>query len=544
MSRLIALSCCLIVATVVQAGDPAPPRRLPANPQARPAMAAAEGTLRRNREARRGEAPYALLDGQGRVACLVTPQPGVNLAKFEGRHVRLEGSQRSLPRQTPSFAAHSVSPIVKDQAFLGQAEEEVDDTDGPIAPVGFQEEIGEPLDIEGEIVEGEPYYEGPGPVGNFRGRPVGPGYGPRPALSGWYARAEYLHWWADGMYAPALVTTSPNGTSRANAGVLGEPGTTILLGQEGLNNDATSGGRITFGKWLECYPGHAIEGDYWGLGTINDDFFASSPGNPILARPFFDINNAQESSELVAFPNILRGSVLVDPSTRVQGAGLRKRWQLCGCLDCDPCDPCCCTGWNVDFTAGYRFMRLDDSLTIREDLVSTDTTNLGSFIVQDRFVTRNVFNGGEVGTILGGRSGRWSYELLGRVAVGSTRSQVAIDGFTDITPPGGGTTRSRGGLLGQRTNIGEYQRDALAVIPELGATVGWQINGVWRITCGYTFIYWSNVVRAGQQIDPDLNTNLLPPEADPFTGNLRPRFVFNDTDFFVQGINVGLDARW
>jgi hypothetical protein len=529
---LLALSCCLVFAAAVEAADPAP-HRLPVNRQAKPITAAAEGTLRRNGEARRGEPPYALLDSEGHVTHLVMPQSGVNLAKYEGRNVRLSGAQRSLPRQVPTFAAQSVQPIMQDQAFMAA-------DDGPIAPVAFEEEIGDPIAVE---AEGEPYYEDP--LTTMRaGMPMGQQFGPRPVLGGWYMRAEYLYWWADGMQVPALVTTSPNGTSRTNAGVLGEPGTSILFGNSGLNNDGQSGGRISFGRWLECYPGHAIEGDYWGLGTINDGFFASSPGNPILARPFFDINNARESSELVAFPAVVAGSVLVDPSTRVQGAGLRKRWQLCGCLDCDPCNPCCCDGWGVDWTAGYRFMRLDDSLTIREDLTSLDTANPGAFIVQDQFATRNTFNGGEVGTILTSRHGRWSLEALGRIAVGSTHSQVRINGFTDITPAGGATTRNTGGLLAQRTNIGTYERDDLAVIPEFGLTAGWQLNPCWRITFGYSFIYWSNVVRAGQQIDRDINTNLLPPEANPFSGNLRPRFVFNDTDFFVQGINVGLDARW
>lgn len=534
MRRLLALSCCLVLTLSVEAADPAAPRRLPENRQARPMASAAEGTLRRNSDAKRGEPPYALLDSEGRIATLVTPQPGVNLQKYVGRNVRLSGAKRSSPTQFPTFAAQAVEPILQDQTFL----EEEDD--GPISTVAYEEEIGEPMAVE---AEGQPYYEDP--LTTMRGgMPMGQQYGPRPVLSGWYVRGEYLYWWADGMQTPALVTTSPNGTSRANAGVLGVPGTSILFGNGGLNNDGQSGGRISFGKWLECYPGHAIEGDYWGLGTMNDGFFANSPGSPILARPFYDINAAHESSELVAFPAIVAGSVLVDPTTQVQGAGLRKRWQLCGCLDCDPCNPCCCDGWGVDWTAGYRFMRLDDSLYIREDLTSLDTTNPGAFIVNDQFSTRNTFHGGEVGTILTSRYGRWWFEGLGRIAVGSTNSKVQINGFTDITPPGGATTRNRGGLLAQRTNIGSYERDDLAVIPEFGATAGWQLNPCWRLTFGYSFIYWSNVVRAGQQIDRDINVNLLPPEAVPFEGNLRPRFQFNDTDFFVQGISIGLDGSW
>ena len=530
---VLSLSCCLLAVVTAEARDPV--ARRAENRQARQPAATVEGTLRRNTEARAGDAPYALLDSTGRVACLVTPQSGLKLSQHVGRHVRLDGVKQSRPGQAaPMFSAQAIRPVLKDDAL---ADEYAEETDEPIGPVSFEEESDE-SQIAG--MPGEPYYDGPDQQGLAYGDPNSR----QPNVGGWYLRAEYLYWWSDGMYAPALVTTSPNGTARANAGVIGPPGTTILFGQESLNNNGISGARINVGKWLECYPGHAIEGDYWGLGTQNSGFFANSTGDPILARPFFDINQATESAQLVAFPNVLTGSVLVDPITYVQGAVLRKRWQLCGCLDCDPCDPCCCTGWSYDVTAGYRFMRLDDTLRIRENLVSTDTSNPGSFVVQDQFRTKNMFNGAEVGTIMGGRNGRWSYELLGRVALGTTFSTVNINGFTDITPVGGPTTRSTGGLFTQRTNIGSYSRNEFAMIPELGATGGVQLNSVWRLTFGYSLIYWSNVVRAGQQIDRDVNTNLLPPEAVPFSGNLRPRFVFNDTDFWVQGVNVGLDARW
>jgi hypothetical protein len=542
--RFLLLACCLVLfASTASAGDTVAPRRYAGAGAARasapvkavaPAVAQAEGTLRRNREAQPGQPAYALLDAQGRVATYLAPQQGVKLAPYVGRRIRVAGVKSATAAGGQFLRVASVEPTMG----VVEPTEEVE-----AAPVAFEEEIGEPL----AEAEGEPYYEGAigepdcGIEGPFRGQHF---MGHRPLLSGWYGRAEYLYWWTDGMYVPALVTTSPTGTARADAGVIGPPGTTILFGQGGLNNNGISGGRITLGHWFDACQEHAIEGDFWMLGQQSSGYFASSNGDPILARPFFDINNATESSELVAFPNVLRGSVAVDPVTKVYGGGLRKRWRLCGCLECDPCNPCCCDGWGFDVTGGWRYMRLDDSLSIRENLVSLDPAAPGSFVVFDQFRTQNTFNGGEVGTILTGRRGLLSWELLGRLALGNTHSRININGFTDITPPGGATTRSQGGLLAQRTNIGTYERDAFAVVPELGATVGWQLNPTWRITFGYTFIYWSNVVRAGQQIDRSVNTNLLPPEANPFTGNLNPRFVVNDTDFFVQGINIGLDARW
>jgi hypothetical protein len=531
----------------------APPRKLPESRQAHPVPLQAEGTLKRNLEARQGEAPYALLDQHGRVTHYVQPQPGVPLAEFVGRKVRVTGAKAVAPGQRiPLFAAQGVESVARVQAnhadYLAEYEEEV-------APVAHQEVIPAPMDFDigEEIIE--PYYEGPA-VGRMRRghRPPGlddcnlcGGWGcdvcgrSSSCLSGFYGRGEYLFWWTEGMYSPALVTTSPPGTTRGNAGVLGVAGTEVLFGDEGLNDRGRSGGRILLGYWWDPGRCHAIEGDYWGLSDAHDNFFASSPGSPILARPYFDIIDGVETSELVAFPNLLRGSVEVLSSTSVQGAGLRKRWNICGPGWCDPCDA---NGWRYDVTAGYRWMRLDDSLSIREDLVSIDPQNPGSFVVFDRFRTHNTFNGGEVGTVFERRCGRWSYELLGRLALGATHSRVMIDGFTDITPADGARTRTPGGLLTQRSNIGEYTRNDFAVVPELGATVGLQLTSVWRLTCGYSFIYWSNVVRAGGQIDRDVNENLLAPEADPFTGPLRPAFRFNDTDFWAMGVNIGLDASW
>jgi hypothetical protein len=536
------------------------PRRLAENRQPRPVAAAAEGTLRRNHDAKPGEAPYALLDKQGRVAFFVQPDPGVSLAQHVGRRVKLAGAKALAPGQrTPVFAAQAVEPAVKSE--VAHAPFNAETAEAEVALASHQEVLPAPMEMEADET-GEPYYEGPvegevieqghAPLGREAFHPhddcnLCGGYGcdacgsPGTCVGGLYGRAEYLYWWTDGMYTPALVSTSPNGTTRENAGVLGVPGTEVLFGRDGLNDEGRSGGRLSLGYWFDGGHCHAVEGDYWALGDGDDDFFASSPGVPILARPFYDVLEGTESSQLVAFPDVLSGSVTVDSETRLQGAGLRKRWNICGTDWCDPCDG---YGWRYDVTAGYRFMRLDDHLSVREDLTSTDTANPGSFVVFDQFRTKNVFHGGEVGAVFEGRHGRWSYEFLGRLAIGGTRSNVSINGFTDITEVNGGTVRYRGGLLSQRTNIGEYERQSLAVVPEIGATVGLQLTSVWRLTCGYTFLYWSNVARSGHQIDRDINPNLLAPEATPFAGPLRPEFQFNDTDFWAMGLNVGLDARW
>ena len=406
------------------------------------------------------------------------------------------------------------------------------------------------------------YYEGPvaepilgdldvscGPGGcNHCGRFSGPSCGPfgTGCLSGLYVRGEYLLWGMRGMNLPALVSTSPDDTDQADAGVLGVEGTEILFGGETVNSDVRSGGRITVGWWFDPCRRLGIEGDYFGLGDARSSFRESSNGTPILARPFFDIVSGEENSSLAAFPDLISGQIAAEAETQFSGAGVRTIYNLCcgdGCgTSCITCLPVT-TGYRFDAILGYRFLRLDDSVGVIEESTSLDDDAPGSFFIRDLFDTENEFHGVDVGTSLSWCKGCWSLDLLSKVALGNTRSRIRIAGDSTITE--GGTSETfTGGILAQRTNIGDYQSDEFAVVPELGVTVGYQINPCWRATIGYTFIYWSRVARAGDQIDRDINPDLFPPEQTTVTTHLRPDFDLLYGDFWAQGMTVGLEGSW
>ena len=90
-----------------------------------------------------------------------------------------------------------------------------------------------------------------------------------------------------------------------------------------------------------------------------------------------------------------------------------------------------------------------------------------------------------------------------------------------------------------------YQTDEFAVVPELGLTVGYQLNPCWKVTAGYTWLYWSRVARAGDQIDRNLNPDLFPEEANPpADDHLRPRFRFVHDDFWAHGLRAWFGRRW
>ena len=208
--------------------------------------------------------------------------------------------------------------------------------------------------------------------------------------------------------------------------------------------------------------------------------------------------------------------------------------------------------YRVDLIAGYRTYRLNDSLNIHEDLETFGPVPgkpyIGiptRFVVDDVFRSRNEFNGGELGMIAQFYRGRWSLELLAKIGFGNNRQNVSISGHTAITDPAGhdgGVRRRR--LRAGGTNIGHYARNDFVVIPQLGVELGYQVNCHLRAYVGYNFLYWSNVVRAAEQIDMSINPTYIPGQEDPPSGEARPAFAFHDSDFWAQGLNAGLEWRF
>jgi hypothetical protein len=362
---------------------------------------------------------------------------------------------------------------------------------------------------------------------------------------GWVS-VEYLSWYPVGMNAPALVTTSTPATTPQNqAGVLGIGTTSTLYGGDNnILDDRMSGTRVRFGWWFANNPNLGIEGEYFGFGTKTESFDQQSNGTTILARPFFNAITGLEDSELVSYPGVVSGRVRSTATSKLDGSAVRFRRLLCCSSGCGfsllrgpvPSQS------RIDATLGWRFLQLKETMGIQEDLTSL-TANQGSFVINDNFRTRNQFNGAEIGVHWMGRRGYWSLDTLMRLGLGNTRQEVGINGTTLITQ-NGVTTNNNGGLLAQRTNSGTFVRNQFGVVPELGATLGYQWTPRLRLTAGYSFIYWSNVVRPGDQIDTTVNPNLLPPENPTQTAFLNPRFAFQDSDYWVQGLSLGGEYRW
>jgi hypothetical protein len=355
-----------------------------------------------------------------------------------------------------------------------------------------------------------------------------------------WVNSEALLWWMKGASLPALVTTSPAGTPQSQAGVLGADNTAVLFGNSTVNNNVQGGWRINAGFWLDQNRRWGIEGSYFLLSTQATDFSAASNSNgaPILTRPFFDSATGQNSSQIVSFPGLSNGFISASAvTTGLTGAGALLRANLC-------CG--CC--YRIDWLGGYRYLNFSDRLGINETITSTSSANFvvpgTTLVIGDRFATRNMFNGFDTGLSAQFQRGSWAVEGWSKIAVGANQRVLDINGSTTVTVPGTPSVTNTGGLMALSSNIGHYSSDHVAVIPEFGMRLYYQITPWLRANAGYTFLLWPQTIRAGDAIDTAVNPGLLPPPHPLVSGPIHPLVTNTTTTFWAQGISAGLELRY
>jgi len=368
-----------------------------------------------------------------------------------------------------------------------------------------------------------------------------------------YGRFEYLYWTPRGYDVPALVTTSPQGTAQAVAGRLGQPTTNVVFGDEEISDEWRSGGRATVGIWLVPNQLVALEASYFRLENEGASFqttstFSGGAGaDPILARPFFNVDNNMQDSVLLGFPNFvvgnqavnLDGAVNVASRAMIESAELVRR----DAIWLDVFDGQRQSFLRVYFLAGYRYFNMDEDLRIDDALVPVggpfapgtriDTTDL--------FETDNEFHGGQIGLTAEYAQGPWAVELLAKCALGNSHEEVAVRGSTRSFD-GVTATTFAGGLLAQPTNIGRESRDMFAVIPEASINLSLQVTCKVKLTAGYSFIYYSNVVRPGDQIDFGVNPTQF--SGGALVGQPRPGRLFEDSEYWIHGGSAGVEVCW
>jgi hypothetical protein len=244
---------------------------------------------------------------------------------------------------------------------------------------------------------------------------------------------------------------------------------------------------------------------------------------------------------LVTFPGVMSGQVALDAPSFLQGAESNLSAALVRREH-----------FRLEGLAGFRWLNLSEGLHITESSLVTLAPQFVGLIpfdgntirVIDNFDAHNHFYGSQIGTRAELQFKRWSLSLLTKVALGVSHEVVTVGGFTGIdTQP---AKAVNAGLLAVSSNSGQFSRNTFAVVPEAGLDLGFRLTDRIRVFGAYSFLYWSNVARPGDQVDTTVNPNLVPTSTKfgAAGGPARPAFAFRSTDFFAHGVNLGLEFRY
>ncbi len=354
------------------------------------------------------------------------------------------------------------------------------------------------------------------------------GYCP-PRARAW-TNAEYMMWFQKAQNVPALITSSPAGTTAAQIGVL--PAAQIDYNR--VPEHMHSGGRFSGGWWSSHFNNIGFDTSFFFLGQLNTSNSFSSDGQRLYARPFHDVTTSPAKENSEPFSTATRtGLATIDTYSSLWSIdfNVRRKWW---------CKP---NGW-VDLLGGYRNVNLREGLNISEDftVLSGDPSSATPgtrFTEYESFKTHNTFHGSQIGLQGEWRChNRWTLGLTSKVAMGTMTQVVDISGSTTIA----GAT-APGALLTSQTNIGRYTQNRFAVVPEVGFKLGYDLSDHWRLYAGYEFLYISSVARAAEQIDTSINQSYRP-FVGGNTGERRPAVLFRTTDYWAQGLNFGMQYSW
>jgi len=343
-----------------------------------------------------------------------------------------------------------------------------------------------------------------------------------------YGRAEYLLWW---------TKDSPQRIPFVTTGFLDRAGTQILMGGNDIDTGRHNGGRLTLGYWLTEDYTWGVEASGFYLPTVTRSHALSSsgaPGSVHLVVPFFDPTRNQEAFTDVSSAGEFSGSAAQRLKSRLWGA---EGSVVIGLANPGP--------WRLDLLGGIRYLNLSEGLSFSTSSPDLPPGPVTVFRTKDEFDANNDFYGGQIG--LRGRylRGRFMADATVKVAVGAMRQHIDVSGSLTtnfFSPPFVQTFG--GGIFAQPSNVGSHRRDVIAVVPEAGLNVGFKLTDWATILVGYSFLYVSDVVRPGSQIDRVINPTQSQAISLNYQATLngvaRPTFRFQSSDFWAHGLNAGL----
>jgi hypothetical protein len=338
---------------------------------------------------------------------------------------------------------------------------------------------------------------------------------------------DYLLWRSKGALVPPLVSTV---TGPAAVASPVNPRQAVPVSDDHINGDLQSGFRISAGMWLDKPHGTGVEASYMAFMKAGEVVsFYSMPG-AVLARPFVDVNRGVPALFQLSTPaGSTQGAVQLRTSFEADGFEVNMLRRGPAMI-----------GEEMFWIVGARYFGLHESLSV-------DAASLAGGMraaAFDSFATRNNFYGAQVGA-------RWTFarndftvDFSTKWALGGMGQEAVVQGSSTVILPTGDRVDRPGGLLALGSNIGDYDRTKVALLHDMSLGVAYCVSPNIMVRLGWDFLWVSNVLRPGEQIDLGVNPRLLPFSAATPSGPLRPAFKFSGDSFYMYGVSLGVAVQF
>ena len=437
---------------------------------------------------------------------------------------------------TPSRTLAAIAVLA---ALAGRAPAQFPPEAAPLSPggayVGLQPGVP-PGPMMPPMAEGMPF-EGPVLATDSLGS-AGGAHGPR----AWFGVEYLLYWTKDSPVPFSVASVGPaNGTA-----IVGAPGTQILYGNTSIDYANFAGVRTTAGIWLTNNESFGLEGSFFILPVKKAGTPAVTALDflPVLSRPFYNTATNTQATRVLSKPGQFFGDVTTTAGLELWGTELAAVWRARD------------TGrWTLDALTTFKFVSLNESLTIADNAATLGGgvsviqgraySSPSTLSVTDQFLANNQFFGAGLGLRGGVHVEGFTWTVTGKVAFGNMNSQLRTIGTSTITGANP-TITSAGGLYASGANLGDFEKNTFAAIPEIATNLNVQVTGWLAVNVGYNYMCITDVIRPGDQIDGRVNGSFVPtsPNFGTRLGPTGSTIPLSSSNFWAKGFNLGFTIGW
>jgi hypothetical protein len=481
------------------------------------------------------------------VAGLVVGQTGPDPTASVPVRIQLAPAARSLPSQSSEEALPAPQPVpVSPPSSNGMTPPTPGLWTGPAVS---QQRMALGLVASRDIPPGTGPWSGPGVAQEEYsfGAEVPD---PLPGSFRLWTSAEFLYWWDKKQPIPANLVTSGSPADRL-PGALGQPNSQVLFGPHHLGYDGFAGLRGATGFWLDPDQVFGVEaGAFFLENRANINTFRSlTATSPLLSLRRIDQPGGTEDAFVITAPavrgstvGLLSGGIVLRTDSRLWGTEGNLVHPLFWSRD-----------FHLEALAGLRYLDLNENVSILTQKIASTTTPvtfLGTRnaspnfdLTGDSFQGSNHFLGGQLGL-----RGDWLFNRLflrfaGTLALGQTDEVLDVLGRSKLQQKTNVLRTTSGGLYALPSNSGRFHNNDFSIVPELQFKTGVLLTPSIRAMVGYDFLYWTHLLRPGDQIDLHVNPRQVPtdPAFRAGVASSVPSPLAVHSDFWTQGLTFSLE---